>query len=271
MDKVMRQPPSRATVAVVIPARYGSSRFPGKPLARLGDKPLIQHVYERVRAARGISRIIVATDDVRIRDCVLGFGGEAILTGSDLRTGSDRVAAVAREVPADAYVNLQGDEIPLAPGLLEDLIQPFTHSDAEVGTLKQAITEERELQDPNVVKVITDRNGDALYFSRSPVPYLRDQNAGRDSLVPGLHWKHLGLYIYTKTALAHFAEMASGTLEVTEQLEQLRLLEAGVHIRVWETKQASLRIDTPADLERAEHMLTREGARLGALGAGGCD
>ncbi len=256
MGDAVRHPPSRATVAVVIPARYDSSRFPGKPLARLGDKPLIQHVYERARAVRGISRIVVATDDVRIRDCVIGFGGEAILTGHDLRSGSDRVAAAAREVPADAYVNLQGDEIPLAPGLLEDLLHPFTHSDAEVGTLKQAITEERELLDPNVVKVVTDCNGDALYFSRCPVPYLRDRNTGRGSLVPGLHWKHLGLYIYTRAALARFAEMPSGTLEVTEQLEQLRLLEAGVRIRVWETKQASLRVDTPADLARAEQILT---------------
>jgi len=256
MGDAMRQPRPRTTVAVVIPARYGSSRFPGKPLARLGDKPLIQHVYERVHPARGVGRIVVATDDARIRDCVMAFGGEAILTGRDLRTGSDRVAAVAREVPADVYVNLQGDEIPLAPGLLEDLIYPFTHSDAEVGTLKQAITEERELLDPNVVKVVTDRNGDALYFSRSPVPYLRDRNAGRGGLVPGLHWKHLGLYIYTKAALAHFTQLLSGTLEVTEQLEQLRLLEAGVRIRVWETKQASLRVDTPADLERAENLFT---------------
>ncbi len=254
MAKSTRQ--SRTTVAVIIPARYGSSRFPGKPLARLGDKPLIQHVYDRARAARGVSRIAVATDDARIRDCVTGFGGEAILTGRDLRTGSDRVAAVAREVPADVYVNLQGDEIPLAPGLLEDLILPFVKSDAAVGTLKQAITEERELLDPNVVKVVTDRNGDALYFSRSPIPYLRDRNVGPSGLVPGLHWKHLGLYIYTKAALARFAEMPSGTLEVTEQLEQLRLLEAGVRIRVWETKQASLRVDTPADLEKAEHIIT---------------
>src|SRR2546422_9226698 len=183
MGDAVRQPPPMATGVGLTPVRYGSSRFPGKPLARLGDKPLVQHVYERVRAARGVSRIVVATDDVRIRDCVMGFGGEAILTGSDLRTGSDRVAAVAREGPADAYVNLQGDEIPLAPGLLEDLIHPFTHSDAEGGTLKQAITEERELLDPNVVKVLTDRNGDALYFSRSPVPYLRDRNRSEERRV----------------------------------------------------------------------------------------
>src|SRR5207245_10418563 len=210
MGDAVRQPPPRTTVAVVIPVRYSSSRFPGKPLARLGDKPLVQHVYERVRAARGVSRIVVATDDVRIRDCVTGFGGEAILTGSDLRTGSDRLAAVASEVPADAYVNLQGDEIPLAPGLLEDLIHPFTHSDAEVGTLKLVITDERELQDPNVVKVVTDRNGVALYFSRSPIPYLRDRSAGRGGLVAGLHWNHLGLYIDRNAARARFADVPSG-------------------------------------------------------------
>jgi len=248
--------PARATVAVVIPARYASSRFPGKPLARLGDKPLIQQVYERVRMARGVNRVVVATDDARIHECVTGFGGEAILTAHELRSGSDRVAAVAREIPADVYVNLQGDEIPLDPGFLEDLILPFAKSDANVGTLKQAITEERDLQDPNVVKVVTDRNGDALYFSRSPIPHLRDRRAEDRALVPGLHWKHLGIYIYRAAALARFAGLPSGTLEVTEQLEQLRLLEAGIRIRVWETKHASLRVDTPADLERAEQILT---------------
>jgi 3-deoxy-manno-octulosonate cytidylyltransferase (CMP-KDO synthetase) len=256
----------RAHVAVVIPARYGSSRFPGKPLARLGDKPMIQQVYERVRGARGVNRIIVATDDKRIQDVVLGFGGEAVLTGKDLRTGSDRVAFVARTVSADVYVNLQGDEIPLAPSFLEDLILPFTNSDADVGTLKQALTDERDLLDPNVVKVVTDVHGNALYFSRSPVPYLRDRGTGESRLVPGLHWKHLGIYAYTAAALARFAELPSGTLEVTEQLEQLRLLEAGMRIRVWETTLSSLRIDTPADLEKADQILTREGARLGALG-----
>lgn len=252
---------ARATVAVVIPARYASTRFPGKPLARLGGQPMIQQIYERARQARGVNRVIVATDDARIRDCVTGFGGEALLTAHDLRSGSDRVAAVVREIQADVYVNLQGDEIPLAPGFLEDLILPFVKSDAAVGTLKQALTEERDLLDPNVVKVVTDSNGDALYFSRSPIPYLRDRRTGDSALVPGLHWKHLGLYIYRAVALAGFAKLPSGALEVTEQLEQLRLLEAGIRIRVWETKHASLRVDTPADLERAEQILTREGAR----------
>ncbi len=247
---------TRTEVAVVIPARYGSSRFPGKPLARVGDKPLIQQVYERVRAARGVGRIVVATDDERIQDAVARFGGEAVLTSDLLRTGSDRVAAVAREIPADVYVNFQGDEIPFGPGLLEDLILPFTACDADVGTLKRTLTEERDLLDPNVVKVATDQHGDALYFSRSPIPYRRDRKAGTGALMRGLHWKHVGIYAFTRAALIRFAESPSGALEGAEQLEQLRLLEAGVRIRVWETQHASLRVDTPADLARAEQILT---------------
>jgi 3-deoxy-manno-octulosonate cytidylyltransferase (CMP-KDO synthetase) len=187
----------------------------------------------------------------------------AILTPAELRTGSDRVAFVARQIPARIYINLQGDEIPLSPTLLEDLILPFAKSGAEVGTLKRALADEQELLDANVVKVLTDVHGDALYFSRSPIPYLRDRRRGEPAWVPGLYWKHLGVYAYTPTALARFAELPTGSLEGTEQLEQLRLLEAGIKIRVWETKQRSLRIDTPADLQRAEEILaasTRESA-----------
>lgn len=253
MDETMGE--GSRTVVVVIPARYGSSRFPGKPLACVGDRPLIQQVYERARLARGVEQVVVATDNEWIHGVVVAFGGEAVLTSEGLRTGSDRVAAVARRLPADVYVNLQGDEIPLDAGLLEDLIQPFIFSGAEVGTLKRALTEERELLDPHVVKVVTDRNGNALYFSRSPIPYRRDRGPGNGLLVPGLHWKHVGVYAYTWTALVRFADLPSGALEDTEHLEQLRLLEAGMRIRVWETRHASLRVDTPADLERAEQIL----------------
>ena len=248
---------ARSEIVVVIPARYGSSRFPGKPLATLDKKPLIQHVYERVRTARGVKRVVVATDDTRILKAVQAFGGDAVMTGADLRTGSDRVAQVAREISADVYVNLQGDEIPLTPAFFEDLILPFVASDAEVGTLKRAISDEQELMDPNVVKVITDCHGDALYFSRSPIPYVRAQRPGEVLLFAGLHWKHLGIYAYTAAALARFFGLPTGSLEGSEQLEQLRLLEAGERIRVWETTQASLRIDTPADLKQAEAVLTR--------------
>jgi 3-deoxy-manno-octulosonate cytidylyltransferase (CMP-KDO synthetase) len=249
--------PQRAQVIVVIPARYGSSRFPGKPLAQIAHKPLIQQVHDRAAAARGVTRVIVATDDTRILDVVKGFGGTAMMTDEGLRTGSDRVAKIAREIAADVYINLQGDEIPMATGFLEDLILAFVGSDAEIGTLKRTITDTRELADPNVVKVVTDRQGYALYFSRSPIPYLRDRRREDVSAIPGLHWKHLGVYAYTHAALMRFAGLPAGSLEGSEQLEQLRLLEAGIRIRVWETKHGSMRIDTPEDLVKAEQILTR--------------
>ena len=245
----------RSHVIVVIPVRYGSSRFPGKPLAQIGHKPLVQQIHDRVTAVRGVSRVIVATDDERIFTVVNGFGGTAMMTGKNLRSGSDRVAEIAQEVPADVYINLQGDEIPLVAGFLEDLILPFVASDADVGTLKRALTNARELADPNVVKVVTDERGCALYFSRSPIPYVRDGRRGEPSIIRGLYWKHLGVYAYTREALVRFAGLATGSLEASEQLEQLRLLEGGIRIRVWETQHDSLRIDTPEDLKQAEQIL----------------
>jgi 3-deoxy-manno-octulosonate cytidylyltransferase (CMP-KDO synthetase) len=252
----------RSDVVVIIPARYASSRFPGKPLALIGHKPLIQHVYERIAETRGVKRVIVATDDDRIAVTVKGFGGAAMMSELGLRTGSDRVAQIARAIPADVYINLQGDEIPMTSEFLDDLIHPFKNSDAEVGTLKRKITDARELADPNVVKVVTDGQGDALYFSRSPIPYMRDFPPVDSAPRAGLHWKHLGIYAYTSAALVQFTRLPAGLLEASEQLEQLRLLEAGIRIRVWETKHASLRIDTPEDLKRAERILSREQAQL---------
>ena len=252
----------RSDVIVIIPARYESSRFPGKPLALIGHKPLIQHVYERIGETRGVNRVIVATDDERILATVKGFGGEAMMSEQGLRTGSDRVAQIARGIHADVYINLQGDEIPMTSGFLEDLIRPFQDSDAEVGTLKRRITDARELADPNAVKVVTDDQGYALYFSRSPIPYIRDSPIVDSLPRAGLHWKHLGIYAYTPAALLQFSRLPAGLLEASEQLEQLRLLEAGIRIRVWETKHGSLRVDTPEDLERAEQILSREQARL---------
>ena len=248
-------PVQRTHVIVVIPVRYGSSRFPGKPLAPIGHKPLIQQVHDRVTAVPGVTRVIVATDDERIFSVVNSFGGTAMMTGQNLRTGSDRVAQIAREVPADVYINLQGDEIPLAAGFLEDLIHPFVGSDADVGTLRRALTDVRELMNPNGVKVVTDAQDCALYFSRSPIPHVRDRRPAEASVISGLHWKHLGVYAYTREALLRFGGLPAGSLEESEQLEQLRLLEAGIRIRVWETRHDSLRIDTPEDLKRAEQIL----------------
>jgi 3-deoxy-manno-octulosonate cytidylyltransferase (CMP-KDO synthetase) len=254
----MRRP--AGPVTVVIPARFGSSRFPGKPLARLLGKPLIQHVYERARTCRAIGEVIVATDDARIRETVEGFGGLVITAEEPFRTGTDRVAGVARQRAGEYFVDLQADEILLHSDLLMDLVEPFLTCGAEMGTLKRRLESADDLRNPAVVKVVTDAHGDALYFSRAPIPHVRD-DAGR-ALRHGLHYMHLGLYIYTRRTLLRLAELPTGTMEDAEKLEQLRALEHGIRIRVWETRHASLRIDTPEDLLKAENTLRQwEAAR----------
>ncbi|HEU4685213.1 MAG TPA: 3-deoxy-manno-octulosonate cytidylyltransferase [Nitrospira sp.] len=249
---------ARAQVTVVIPARYGSSRFPGKPLALLGQKPLIQHVYEQAAACRSVNHVLVATDDERIKQAVERFGGRVVMVKGEYRTGTDRVAAVARMYAGDYFLDLQGDEIPLSPDLLDDLIEPFLRSGAEMGTLKRAMDTTDDLQNPGIVKVVTDVQGYALYFSRAPIPFLRDESTRR--VVSGLHYIHLGLYLYTRKALLRFADLPTSHLEDAEKLEQLRALENGVRLRVWETKHASLRVDTPEDVpavaEKLQHFET---------------
>jgi len=244
--------PDRA-VTVIIPARFGSARFPGKPLALLMGKPLIQHVYERAQKSPVVTQVIVATDDARIAAAVTGFHGTAVLTTKPYRTGTDRVAAVARDLPGDVFVDLQGDEIVLHPEFLSDLVVPFLAGDAGMGTLKRRLIADEDLQNPGVVKVVTDSTGNALYFSRAPVPCVRDDLSGRSR--PGLHYVHLGIYIYTREVLMQLADLPSGPLEEAEHLEQLRALEHGIPIRVWETTHHSLRVDTPEDLRKAEAAL----------------
>ncbi len=244
---------ARPSVIVVIPARYGSSRFPGKPLVKLLGKPMIQHVYERALACRVVSDVLVATDDDRIRQAVEQFGGRVVMTADSYRTGTDRVAGVARTFSGQYFLDLQGDEIPLDPDLLADLIEPFVESGAEMGTLKRAIDSTDDLYNPAVVKVVTDRHGDALYFSRAPIPLVRDDPSRRT--VHGLHYIHLGLYIYTRATLLKFAALPTGVLEDAEKLEQLRALEYGIRIRVWETTQVSLRVDRPEDVGPVEEKL----------------
>lgn len=237
--------PARS-VTVVIPARYGSSRFPGKPLAKLGAKPMIQHVYERAVACRAVSDVLVATDDDRVKQAVEQFGGRVVMVNGDYRTGTDRVAAVARMFAGEFFMDLQGDEIPLNPELLADLIEPFIQSGAEMGTLKRVMDSTEHLHNPAVVKVVTDARGYALYFSRAPIPLVRDDPDRR--VVGGLHYVHLGVYMYTKETLLRFAALPTSPLEDAEKLEQLRGLDNGIRIRVWETKHASLRVDTPEDV-----------------------
>jgi 3-deoxy-manno-octulosonate cytidylyltransferase (CMP-KDO synthetase) len=241
------------SVTVVIPARYGSTRFPGKPLVSLLGRPMIQHVYEQAKACRLVDEVLVATDDERIKSAVEGFGGQAVMMTEPYRTGTDRVAAVAKTRPGDCFVDLQGDEVLLHPDLMTDLVQPFLASDAAIGTLKRRIESDQDLQNPAVVKVATDRDGYALYFSRAPIPLVRDDP--QRTAVPGLHFIHLGLYIYRRETLMQLAAMPTGILEEAEKLEQLRALEQGLRIRVWETTHSSLRIDSPEDVPRAVHQL----------------
>ena len=247
-------PNSATSATVVIPARFGSSRFPGKPLVPIAGKPLIQHVYERVRGCFGVERVIVATDDSRIADVVQRFGGDCMLMTENYRTGTDRVAGVARQTPGSVFVNLQGDEVILDQEMLTDLISQFVASGTEIGTLKRALTSEAEIRNPSVVKVVTDRSGRALYFSRATIPHIRD--LGVDDSLVGPYFVHLGIYIYTRAALERFAALPTGMMEELEKLEQLRALEHGLSIRVWETRHRSLRIDTPEDVEEAARSLS---------------
>jgi 3-deoxy-manno-octulosonate cytidylyltransferase (CMP-KDO synthetase) len=239
----------RPSVTVVIPARFASSRFPGKPLVDVAGKPLIQHVYERVKTVPGIDHILVTTDDIRILTTVKQFGGSALLINGAFRTGTDRVAAVAEQIAGEVFVNLQGDEIVMHPGLLTDLVEPFLESGAGMGTLKRRLISAVEVQNPSVVKVVTDTNGNALYFSRAPIPYDRDGSPG--DISSGLYYIHLGIYIYTRETLMRFSALPTGQIEEIEKLEQLRALEHGISIKVWETSHPSLRIDTADDVTSA--------------------
>ena len=242
-----------------IPARYDSTRLPGKPLARIGDRPMIQHVYQRAMACPEISEVFVVTDDERISACVTGFGGQVLLTPKTLPSGTDRIASAVEGMALsgdDLIVNIQGDQPLFHPASLRDLIQPLL-DDPRVGmtTLKYRIKDESEIDDPKHVKVVTDENDLALYFSRSPIPFFRE--AGTDRV----YFKHLGFYAYRIDQLSGFFRLAIGPLETAEKLEQLRALEHGIEIRVVETAFDSFEVDTPEDLLEAERRLGAESLR----------
>lgn len=240
---------NKPCISVCIPARYGSTRFPGKPLARLCGKSLLQHIYEAIQGVDLVGQILVLTDHQEIFRTVRNFGGEVRMVTEPCRTGTDRVAKIGNELRHEVVVNWQADEIPLHGGLLTDLVVPFLDSSAGMGTLKRPLLHPEEAQNPSIVKVITNRHGQALYFSRSPIPYWRD---GYQSSKFPLAYMHLGVYIFQKPVLFQFADSPSGVLEEAEKLEQLRALEQGIPIQVWETPHPSLRIDNPADLPVAE-------------------
>jgi 3-deoxy-manno-octulosonate cytidylyltransferase (CMP-KDO synthetase) len=241
-----------STVLIVIPARYGSVRFPGKPLAEILGKPMIQHVFERARTAQRATRVVVATEDERIKIAVKKAGGEAILTRADHRTGTDRVAEVAAHVAADIYINVQGDEPLIDPGTVDAVAGAMIEDEAiQLCTPCSAITQKNDIMDPNVVKVVLDFDGNGLYFSRAPIPWVRDTG----SSVAARHWKHIGIYGYRRDTLLEFPTLPPGELERLEQLEQLRWLENGFRMRVVETEYDPVSVDVPSDIERVEKIL----------------
>jgi 3-deoxy-manno-octulosonate cytidylyltransferase (CMP-KDO synthetase) len=232
-----------------IPARYASTRLPGKPLLQIAGRPMIEHVYRRVTEAKGLDRVVVVTDDERIAAAVAGFGGEVEMTPPECVSGTDRIAHAARRWEARAVVNIQGDEPLIDPEAVSVLARHLAqHPDDEVVTLAAPAAPE-EIDNPNAVKVVLDRAGYALYFSRSAIPYAR-QSGGATPL------KHLGIYGYQRQALLRLAGLPPTPLEISESLEQLRALENGIRIRVLAVRQASPGVDTREDLERVERLLT---------------
>lgn len=243
------------SVVAIIPARYGSTRFPGKPLARIGTKPMIQHVYENTAASDLVHRTVVATDDPRILEAVRGFGGDAVMTSGDHPSGTDRLAEVAGGIRAECIVNVQGDLPFIRPETIRDSVDCLARDPAvPMATARTPITSEREFLDPNVVKVVTDGQGFACYFSRAPIPFHRQAPE------PGpARWghRHLGIYVYRRDFLLRFAAMPEAALERTEGLEQLRALHHGFRIRVADVVETGVEVDTPDDLERAEAYWSR--------------
>lgn len=246
-------------VVAIIPARYESNRFPGKPLALIAGKPMIQHVVERAKSVSLLSRVIVATDDTRIAEVVASFGGEYVLTRSDHVSGSDRLAEAAELVGIsehDVVVNIQGDQ-PLFPAeVVEQVARPLLEDPAlPMSTLIYKIIREEEINDPNHVKTVFDRDDYALYFSRSPIPFQR--NPAEDE--SPTYYKHLGFYAYRKGFLLTFVALPEGEWERFEKLEQLRALEYGYKIKVTLTEHDSIEVDTPEDLKRVEEYLRHQG------------
>jgi len=239
------------TIAV-IPARYRSKRLPGKPLAEIHGKTMIQRVYERVTRASRLDEVLVATDDERIKDVVSGFGGKAVMTSSAHTSGSDRIAEAVRHLNFDLVVNVQGDLPLLSPADIDAAVGLAERSPGAIATLRHPISDRAKVLNPNVVKVVTDLRGFALYFSRSPIPWPGPEGA---PVPPDVYFKHVGLYVYPKETLLSLSALEPTALELQEGLEQLRAMAHGVPIRLEDTKEESVTVDTEADLERAREIV----------------
>ncbi len=235
----------------VIPARLGSTRLPEKILRSLGGKPMIQHVWERARLAKKLEAVIVATDDVRIQQCVEGFGGKAIMTRQDHPNGTSRIAEVIGHFKQDLVINIQGDQPLVDPKALDEMVSIFERTkDVEMLTLAVRLKDRESFENPNVVKIVCDAEGDALYFSRAAIPFFQGRQDCAFSFL-----KHLGVYGYRRDFLLKFVAWEPGILENTEKLEQLRVLERGRSIRVIETAYDFISVDTEEDLQEVEKRL----------------
>lgn len=240
---------------IVVPARWGSTRLPGKPLASLAGKPLVQWAWEAARKSKLADHVVVATDDRRILRAVEDFGGDAVMTSKRHPSGTDRMAEVASKRRAGLYVNVQGDEALLPAREIDALIRGMQAERVPIGTLAHPVDSEDEYRRPDVVKVVTDSAGCALYFSRSPLPHFRDGHGPRELKCV---WRHVGIYAFRAAALKRFVSLKPGRLEQWEKLEQLRALENGLTIRVFPTQYRAIGVDTPQDLIEAETLLTKK-------------
>lgn len=241
-------PAAMPSVVIVIPARYGSTRLPGKPLADIAGKPMVQHVYERACQVSGVQAVLVATDDERVASAVHAFGGRCVMTSTEHPSGTDRLAEVMAQVPADIYVNLQGDEPLVRPADVQLLVNGMlADAGVAVGTLCHAV-DAQEALNPNTVKVVLADNGDALYFSRSPIPYAREAEVAR-------YLKHVGVYAYRSDVLQRYTSLPQPMMEQAEKLEQLRLLAAGLRIRAFMVEPTGPGVDTPECLERVRGLV----------------
>jgi 3-deoxy-manno-octulosonate cytidylyltransferase (CMP-KDO synthetase) len=243
---------SSLNIVAIIPARYASTRLPGKALADLDGRPMIEHVYRRAASAGAVSQVIIATDDLRIARRAAEFGGAVRLTRASHETGTDRIAEVAATLDCDVVVNVQGDEPLIDPGAIAELVKPFeSDRSVQMTTLFRRIHDSNELTNPNVTKVVLDRGGFAMYFSRAPIPHIRDPRGGWPPL-----YRHIGLYAYRRSTLMVLAGLEPTPLERAESLEQLRALEHGIRIKAVETSYESFEVNTPEDLDQVRKLLS---------------
>jgi len=239
----------KGKVLIVIPARYGSTRFLGKPLVKINGKEMVLHVFDRAKNVRNADKVIIATDDKRIYDCGKNYGAEVVMTLENIKSGTDRVWDVAKDLNYEIVVNLQGDEPFILTEVIENGIKILKETGhADITTPIKKITNLDDITNPNVVKVVFNKENYAIYFSRSPIPFYRDEK------IEKVYYKHIGLYCFKKTALEKFVNFPQSKLEKIEKLEQLRALENNLKIKVYETDYESISIDTPEDLEKIKNL-----------------